>query len=68
MLGDIVISVQTAARDALEGDLTLEEEIIFLLIHGFLHLTGYNHENTSRANASRMRKKEKELFRLLTKK
>jgi probable rRNA maturation factor len=68
VLGDIVISAQTVARDALEGDLTLEEGIIFLLIHGFLHLTGYNHENTSRANASRMRKREKELFRLLTQK
>jgi len=65
LLGDIIISAETALRDALRGGLTFEEEIIFLLIHGFLHLTGYNHENTSRANASRMRQKEKELFRLL---
>jgi probable rRNA maturation factor len=66
VLGDIVISAETAARDAVKGGLTFEEEIIFLLVHGFLHLIGYNHENTSRANAARMKQKEKELFHLLT--
>ncbi len=66
VLGDIVISVDTAERDAITGKLSLDEEILFLIIHGLLHLTGYNHENTSRANAVKMRKKEKELFRSLT--
>lgn len=68
VLGDIVISADAAVRDALKGGLTFEEEIIFLLIHGFLHLIGYNHENTSRANAAKMKKKEEELFHILTRK
>jgi probable rRNA maturation factor len=66
MLGDVVISVDTARRDADKGNIRFDEEIIFLIIHGLLHLTGYNHENTSKADALRMKKKEKELFRLLT--
>jgi len=62
MLGDIVISVETAQRDAVKGKLTLEQEIDFLLIHGILHLLGYNHENTSKEEALKMKRKEKELF------
>jgi probable rRNA maturation factor len=66
LLGDIVISVDTALRDAKRGHFTLEEEILFLIIHGLLHLTGYEHVRTSRANALKMKKREKELFRALT--
>jgi len=66
MLGDIIISADTAAADADKGQLSFDEEIFFLMIHGLLHLMGYNHENTSKSNALIMRKKEKELFRLLT--
>ncbi|PKN85155.1 MAG: rRNA maturation RNase YbeY [Deltaproteobacteria bacterium HGW-Deltaproteobacteria-1] len=66
MLGDIVISVDTAGRDAVRGNLSFEEEILFLIIHGLLHLKGYNHENTSIADAMKMKKKEKELFFTLT--
>lgn len=66
LLGDIVISADTALRDAKRGGFTLEEEILFLIIHGLLHLTGYEHVRTSRANALKMKKKEKELFRALT--
>lgn len=62
MLGDVVISVDTAARDADIGNLSFDEEILFLIIHGLLHLLGYNHVNTSKANALRMKQKEKELF------
>jgi probable rRNA maturation factor len=43
LLGDVVISVETAIREAHESDLSLEEEIAFLLIHGILHLLGYDH-------------------------
>ena len=66
LLGDIVISVDTALRDAKLGGLSLEEELIFLIIHGLLHLTGYEHVGTSRANARKMKNREKELFRALT--
>jgi len=66
LLGDVVISVDTALRDAKQGGFTLEEEILFLIIHGLLHLTGYEHVGTSRANALKMKKREKELFLALT--
>lgn len=43
-LGDIAISVETAARQAKENGLTLDEEIAQLILHGLLHLCGYDHE------------------------
>jgi probable rRNA maturation factor len=67
MLGDVVVSVDTAESDAEKGHLTFDEEILFLIIHGLLHLLGYDHVNTSKANALKMKRKENELFGLLTK-
>jgi probable rRNA maturation factor len=61
-LGDIVISAETARRDAAEGEIELMDEIEFLTIHGLLHLLGYNHENTSPDEADRMSARERELF------
>ena len=43
-LGDIAISIETAARQAKENGLTLNEEIAQLILHGLLHLSGYDHE------------------------
>lgn len=43
-LGDIVISIEQAARQAEENGLTLEAEIKQLMLHGVLHLCGYDHE------------------------
>lgn len=43
-LGDVVISVETAARYARELGLTFERELEHLVIHGTLHLAGYDHE------------------------
>jgi probable rRNA maturation factor len=43
-LGDIVISVEQASRQAEENGLTLENEIKQLILHGLLHLCGYDHE------------------------
>jgi probable rRNA maturation factor len=43
-LGDIVISVERAQRQAEENGLTLEGEIKQLILHGVLHLCGYDHE------------------------
>ena len=65
ILGDIVISVETAKRDALESGLTLAQEIDFLFIHGFLHLLGYNHQNTTKKETNIMRQKEKEIFNIV---
>lgn len=43
-LGDIVISVEQAQKQAEENGLTLEGEIKQLILHGVLHLCGYDHE------------------------
>lgn len=43
-LGDIVISLETAQKQATENSLTLEHEIKQLILHGILHLCGYDHE------------------------
>ena len=66
ILGDIVISVDTAQADAAQSTLTLEQEIDFLIIHGLLHLLGYNHENTTKEETKKMQVKEKDLFALLS--
>ena len=62
LLGDVVISVETAKRQANEANTTLQVEIAFLLIHGILHLLGYDHEGSVR-EARMMRTKERELLR-----
>src|SRR5690349_2201999 len=43
-LGDIAISVETAAVQAKENGLTFEGEVAQLILHGLLHLSGYDHE------------------------
>ena len=42
-LGDVVISVEQAARQAKENGLTLDQEIAQLILHGLIHLCGYDH-------------------------
>lgn len=44
VLGDVAISLDTAAKQAKERKQTLEEEVCFLLAHGLLHLLGYDHQ------------------------
>jgi probable rRNA maturation factor len=43
-LGDVVISVEQAARQAAAHGLEFEEEVAQLILHGLLHLCGYDHE------------------------
>jgi len=51
-LGDIVISVEQAQKQAAENGLTLDGEIKQLILHGLLHLCGYDHEtDTGEMNA-----------------
>lgn len=44
-IGDIIISLETAMRQAVENSLPLEMEIKQLILHGVLHLLGYDHES-----------------------
>lgn len=46
-LGDIVISIDTAMREAIEYEQTLQERLTWLIIHGMLHLLGYDHERSA---------------------
>ena len=43
-LGDVAISVDTAAAQAKENGLTFDDEVAQLILHGLLHLAGYDHE------------------------
>jgi probable rRNA maturation factor len=64
VLGDVVLSAETALRQARAHRHSLAEELTHLLIHGTLHLLGYDHE-VSPADARLMRAKERELWRLV---
>ena len=65
LFGDIVLSVETAARDAAMSCIDLMDEVEFLLIHGLLHLIGYEHENVISAESRKMKIRERELFFIL---
>jgi len=65
LLGDVVISAETAARDAAEAGVSFESELYFLLLHGILHLLGYDHERGTEAEARRMVARERELFAVI---
>jgi probable rRNA maturation factor len=64
MLGDIVISVDTALRESHEFNVPLEDRIDQLLIHGILHLAGYDHEK-SHGETKRMEQEEKRLLAVM---
>jgi probable rRNA maturation factor len=65
ILGDIILSIESAARDAMDCGIDFMDEVEFLLVHGLLHLLGYNHENVESKEAEKMKKMERELFFLL---
>jgi len=60
LLGDVIISVETAQRQAEEAGHSLQQELGILLIHGLLHLAGYDHMTDE--DAELMQEKEKELW------
>ena len=62
ILGDVVISVEKALSDAEENGLSLKDELDFLVIHGILHLLGYDHENCGEAEAQRMKDNSEAVF------
>ena len=64
LLGDVSISVDKARRQAKERGRSLEEEIVTLLIHGVVHLLGYDHERSAQ-DARIMARLEKKIYRAL---
>jgi rRNA maturation RNase YbeY len=63
LLGDVVISLETAARHARAGGRRLDDELARLLVHGVLHLVGHDHAR--RAETRAMRAEERRLLRAL---
>lgn len=66
VLGDVVISADTAASEAEAAGQTGYQRLIYLLLHGILHLRGYDHERSGEQEARRMARKEQQLWKLLT--
>lgn len=64
MMGDMVISVDTAARQAAAAGRALDEELDTLLVHGILHLAGYDHERGP-GEARRMFAKQRKIVEML---
>ena len=60
-LGELAISPEVISRQAREHGLLVREELGYMVIHGFLHLLGYDHETNER-DAKRMFKIQDELF------
>jgi probable rRNA maturation factor len=63
LLGDVVVDVDQAVRQAVEGGWNLTEEIALLAIHGTLHLLGHDHERDD--DARRMRAEERRVWKAL---
>lgn len=63
LLGDIIISLETAARQAEEYSHSMERELAFLTVHGMLHLLGYDHEEE--VDRQEMRQQEEHILSLL---
>lgn len=65
LLGDVVISADTAWRDAQDAGIEMFAELVFLLLHGILHLLGYDHERGTMEEAEQMESKEQQVYALL---
>jgi len=64
MLGDVVISVDTCQREAQAEGISFDRHFLALLIHGILHLFGYDHE-TSEEDERRMTAKSRDVLQRL---
>lgn len=64
MLGDIALAYETCAREAAEKGISLDAHATHLIVHGLLHLAGYDHE-ISEADADKMEQLEINILALL---
>ncbi len=60
-LGDLVISTETTISQAQEFGVSVKEELVRLVVHGVLHLCGYDHEKVPARDAQAMRRRERKL-------
>ena len=65
LLGDVLISVETADREGKRVGISMEERFTQLMVHGILHLLGYDHE-TSDQDAQEMEEKSDKILKLLS--
>ncbi|ANG98214.1 MULTISPECIES: rRNA maturation RNase YbeY [Brucella] len=63
MLGDIIVARETVEREALEEGKPLDNHLSHLVVHGFLHLLGYDHETEE--EAEEMERREREILHAL---
>ena len=66
LLGDVVISIETAEKEGKSIGISMEQRFTQLLLHGILHLLGYDHEK-SEEEAHKMDKKSDEILKLIKK-
>ena len=66
LLGDVVISVEKAREQAKQRARTLDEEIVTLLIHGIVHLLGYDDERSPKTPESRSVWRTRSIARFVT--
>jgi len=64
LLGDVVISIETAEKEGKSIGISMEERFTQLLVHGILHLLGYDHEK-SEQEADKMENKSDEILKLI---
>jgi len=66
LIGDVVISVETAEKEGRMAGINMEKRFTQLLVHGILHLFGYDHEKTEHGSLL-MEKKSDELLKMIEK-
>ncbi len=64
LLGDVVISTETTHREGMSSGIGLEKRFTQLMVHGILHLFGFDHEN-SKEEALEMEKKSDEILKII---
>ncbi len=62
LLGDVVVSIETAAKEGVRAGISTEERFYQLMVHGILHLLGYDHEQ-SEQEANLMEQKSIEILK-----
>lgn len=65
VLGDIIISVERADEEARDAGLAFYERLLALIVHGFVHIMGYDHEKGG-AESRKMRYREKRFLRFIS--